>query len=124
MLDPSTINEVIDARWIPYHVVGYLHGRGVVFGCGPDNILPHEASTPKNYNILMDATKTPQDQSHSMGMALDWEFDLFANGVLDYGFVGWGGQSIMVEELIPKIKKGGHLMVHAPQEEPILPLLQ
>ena len=39
---------------------------------------------------------------------------------MDYGFVGYGGKGEIIVEMISKLKKGGHLIVHGPDDEDVL----
>ena len=46
-------------KWSRYRAVGYMVGRGLAFGCGPDELYPRQASDLRKYQINVDMVKHP-----------------------------------------------------------------
>lgn len=108
---PSQTPKTIDARWIRYRSAAYLGGRGLSWGTAHDPIVPIQAIDGDKYSINVDVIKS--NQTDICGTNLD----IIANASMDHVFIGTR-ENPPINELIRKLKIGGHLVIHGVETTP------
>lgn len=105
------MGKTIDSRWVRYRSIGYLKGKGLSFGAGPEPIVPKASLDSGKYSINFDVTKGPGIE------AVDSSFDVIAKASLDHIFIGprldeCPSPTTLLQEATSKLAIGGHLIIH------------
>ena len=107
----------LDSHWVKYRSVCYTRGRGLLWGFGADTPVNPQAKDLGTYAINCDDRRDP-------GIPVcDGDYGIFSPRSMDYVFIGWRLGDLedeqrngLINQLVSKLKVGGHLLVHCPEE--------
>lgn len=113
----SLPTQKYNSSWVRFRSAGYLRGRGLSFGVGPEHIFPDAAIAPGKFSLAVDTAQYPNLD------ICDETVDLIKDNSLDHVFIGtrllaFPNPTEVLTKLASKLKIGGHLIIHTTKEIP------
>lgn len=103
----------LKASFVRFLAAGYLKGRGLSFGAGPEPIVPAAAIDPHKFSLSVDVVK------HATLDVCDNSLEVFARDAFDHIFLGprlgelpEQDRTRILSEAVDRLKIGGHLIVY------------
>lgn len=105
-----------NSSWVRFRSAGYLRGKGLSYGVGPDHIFPDAARAQGKYSLAFDNVPYPNLD------ICDETIDILKDDSLDHVFVGprilnFPSPPEALKKLANKLVIGGHLIVQLTKED-------
>lgn len=107
----SLQTQKFNSSWVRHRAAGYLRGKGLSFGVGPEHIFPDLAVAPGKFSLAYDSAHYPNLD------ICDETPNIIADNALDHIFVGprvmdFKQPAEAIKNLACKLKIAGHLIIH------------